>query len=40
MPGSNYMMRNAIRLQCFTSIETRIGIEIAEKRARNGRGIL
>ena len=35
-----YVMRNAIRLQCFASIETRIGIEIAEKRARNRRGIL
>lgn len=35
-----YVMRNAIRLQCFASIETRIGIEIAEKKARNGRGTL
>lgn len=35
-----YVMRNAIRLQCFASIETRIAIEIAEKRARNGRGML
>lgn len=35
-----YVMRNAIRMQCFASIETRIGIEIAEKRARNGRGML
>lgn len=35
-----YVMRNAIRLQCFASIETRIGIEIAEKRARNRRGML
>ena len=35
-----YVMRNAIRLQCFASIETRIGIEIAEKRARNRRDML
>lgn len=36
----NLSNNNAIRLLCFASIETRIGIEIAEKRARNGRGIL
>jgi len=35
-----YVMRNAVRLQCFYSIDTRIGIEIAEKRARNGKGML
>lgn len=37
--GNRYN-NNAIRLQCFASIETRIGIEIAEKRAKNGRGML